>query len=1293
MNIKVIDVKRHITDLSVIGKEELDLVLGIEDAGSSKLSYQKLADLLQSPLSTYQPIPETTDSIICRNLLVNEAATAVIVARGAKATSEDPKYLYVRPSTRIRAIHDETEVSIAAEEPIVVKEIIIDRATTGDIILRFMNNLLDLPICTETGSYTMPVYSVLVGKQLQSMPQSMQGRYQGDYIAATMQLRADLDYHFSGVEAIFKLASSKYTGNIMNMVVPASEHHDTIKHTWRGANAVLRLEYILNAAGQHSCATTSNIYNYDLTPLNILQQMGASHIYLFATIHGRESEDVQRYIDYILTKNEKIRQDEKMNDEATLKIGKARQLMIIIEDRLGSNRSIEILDKLRTSIGVRSRAGPGGSMADIKQTVQVNDPDLVLMALTAREREIVKLEYDNKSKEWAASVNNKCPHIALAYKVHHPLNNRDAQNSLDRLREYFNTTAGTTWIMCKSCGFRIICPHFYDMTIIKLSGGNNGIFDKICQAMAKYEMKNTVDQDTAAYCKICGEKMFDTPAEVVKKNSHFDFNFELKSKIWAMSMRIIPNIQNPIPLDFKNFANNIVETVLPFIIHVETTAIRRRNISDDEIDPRTILYIIIFIYAFILDMIASNPKVGFTGVKAYSKISVYAERMFKHITEDYRSILEQIEDITLDFIKLQLNGAYKLLRQNVDAEDLNASTISPEEELVVTSTTIDPIYRYAIKIAKLNGKLPMIAKSPAEIRNEFETVFGKTLPEIINNAREAAKDPILSTIFQRKSVIEIPLGTTFEFLMKNPKINLYSTIYDPRSVKGGAHNRHVGTKHDKRVNVDTKRVGARHEKHVDTKYVHVDTKHVGTKHDKREHDEREHDKREHEHTIRAYELFVDYTKNIKNRESYDKYIEEITNFNKKCETIRVEESINDVKPYHDFKFSRNIVDVVGNITNIYDENGIRHKWNIFIYEGGLEFEDVKSARDRGKLTNQKLINVKCSVCGILSSETSSLSADKTYEAININFEIDSFYIFYKTRCPIGGIHVLSESSQSCVKCGLISAGDHEYYKKYELRFREQRVELHDLYNHVSVAPIREIPNSQLRVEFPDWTPDFTFIVKAAEFAGTSTTIIEAIGSMEGRPYGEILAGEGIPPPPDNSMDPRIYSTDAETRLIMSDYNIFRNAANIDPLPIWIAEILEPFPKGEWKLLRNLPNIKGDYDEIYNYLRNHKPDLAYKFIIQSICRLILEIAAPTTLPQWVNTAKAEFAKKEIATILRNQKLFSKHGNFNWSIFEVADDQPYDDGDDVESVHNEPDDDFSGEGMDYDISENNPNNDPE
>jgi hypothetical protein len=101
-----------------------------------------------------------------------------------------------------------------------------------------------------------------------------------------------------------------------------------------------------------------------------------------------------------------------------------------------------------------------------------------------------------------------------------------------------------------------------------------------------------------------------------------------------------------------------------------------------------------------------------------------------------------------------------------------------------------------------------------------------------------------------------------------------------------------------------------------------------------------------------------------------------------------------------------------------------------------------------------------------------------------------------------------------------------------------------------------------------------------------------------------------------------------------------------------------------------------------------------FAIQSLCRFALSIAQAGSLGMLV-------AKNGLQDVVRSVRRFSKPGQFDWAIFsgerellledELAPDQIGDVGEDVEAVQNgQALETFSGEHIDYDTSEDNPNN---
>ena len=487
----------------------------------------------------------------------------------------------------------------------------------------------------------------------------------------------------------------------------------------------------------------------------------------------------------------------------------------------------------------------------------------------------------------------------------------------------------------------------------------------------------------------------------------------------------------------------------------------------------------------------------------------------------------------------------------------------------------------------------------------------------------------------------------------------------------------------------------------------------------------------------GYRLFAWYTKRIVSQEALDAYRKEFSAYRLCEDGLNIIRAIADVKPYYDFGVLRGqqFIPIQVPITAIYDEDGRRHVWGgVYYYTAGPGSErkagdlveirgggaGVKAARASGALTpGMALVDLGCSVCGIRASAVGELDAAKAGEAVRLAASLSSFFAFYESRCPAGALHDWG-AGQTCRKCGLAgalkdAAARRAYYNKYKARFAAARLEA---LGPAAIAPSSATPRARGDDGRPEraredqaaaaWKPDFTMIVRAAELAGVTPATLEAIGSAEGRDYADIVEGRGAPPPPSASSDPRIFTADAEVRLFISDYSTLRNAGRLATLPPGTAAILAAagVPKHDFGALpRVLPEIGHEYHaQFAAIVRVRPPGDAYLFAIQSLCRLALDVAHLAGPPEWAGRLGLAFAKNELETILRGQKLFSKPGAFNWGIFEDADDEGGlgdEIGDVAEDILEEilaaageeaAYDPFSGENMDYDTSENEPNNEP-
>jgi hypothetical protein len=1528
--IRVIEVRRHLTDPATAGQEELALILAaarevpaLAAAGETLRAFLDLARTLQGPLAPLLTWPappsqgaqtpggETLDAILVRDLFANPAVRPIIVARGAAADTEREgeaaDRIRTRAATRVRALDPEGyDIAIAGEEPVDVAGFAVDPLAAGKAVLDALGSgaFLGADVYAASGAYPAavaaatgpvrpPEYPGEPGGEGAESAESASASAEADFAAIRRrgfavvvirsptaeapeallrQARAAVSFYLSGAAAagvFLRLAAAVRgdPGALPDLLAAVGPLEGVLAEdgglvvgpartgaaglagpTWRSPDDEARLRYLIGrlARTEPIAAADPGTWAFDLNPLNALFRVGAFGVYLYALTEGRESRRLDDFLELLAIRHARA-----------VRLGEiarsARLYVSIIEDKFGASRVAAVLDALRTATGSRARGAPGGSLALPSDAVQVNDPDAVLALLTAREREVVEVEYENRRQEWEASVGNKCPHVRIARRLRAAASAEEALTALRELEKYLiegpprkgatavSDAAGrdprrappapeTQWLRCRNCGFRAICPHVRDR--VRLDAAR-APYDQVRTRLLRYAVrvpqKGEADSYTY-YCRICSERLAEIIEEdrVAEQLGRFgDLDAGLRTKIWTVALGAARNVRFPTPTDERQFASAAAVVIYPLLMAAEEAVAkkgRRRRApraapspggvdAEEEVDPRTQLYIVLFVYAYVLDLIrqsgaqggrgAAHQEIGFVGVKLGVKESAVADRMLRLIAEEHRGLLSQIEDVTAEYLKARFIEAYRLVRREADG---GLAAANPEEELAVQTTTIDPIYRYAAAVARVAGDLPTARPaSPAEARREFEAVLGATLPAIIKQARESAKDPALAPLYLRRTGVEVPPGGALEFLIQDPRVNLYARLYKPKADVAGAEAlkafRAVAAAADLPAPGIRYWLGAgegwrlggrskpRHGRDRDRDRDRDHGRPNGRDRKPEEGKPRGAARRgalvarpedslaaaERGCYFEAYRLFAIYSTAITSQTAYEAFRAELATFRRSEDGLRVSRALASLKPYYDFGWvhTQQYVPVDVPITTVYDENGIAHDWSknvIYFYtasagkakpkggpepkgegegEGELVIKGgpaaVKKARESGELTlAMELVDLECPICHTRASRVGELDADKAWRSLRAASEIDSFYVFYESRCPEGELHDYEKGALGaggrtrCRKCGLDAAvikeatggraaknkEAREYYDKYGARFAQERREARE---RIVAAEPRQRPSEaglDGLEQAQAWRPDYTLVVRAAELADVTPATVEAIGSMEGgypgpgsslsssqwppgREYADIAEGRGVLPPPTSRSDPRILAADAEVRTFLNDYSILRNFARIRKPPPATAELLTAagVPKHEYAALPDaLPDVGAGYHGLFAAILRHRPAAdAQAFAIQSLCRMTLEVAGLKTGPEWVGRLGPAFAKQELQTILRGQKLLSKPGSFNWAIFETGDDivpdQVGDIGEDVleellgADEEEAPEDPFSGENMDYDTSEGNPNNEPE
>jgi transcription elongation factor Elf1 len=465
----------------------------------------------------------------------------------------------------------------------------------------------------------------------------------------------------------------------------------------------------------------------------------------------------------------------------------------------------------------------------------------------------------------------------------------------------------------------------------------------------------------------------------------------------------------------------------------------------------------------------------------------------------------------------------------------------------------------------------------------------------------------------------------------------------------------------------------------------------------------------------GYQLFHEYITQLLSKEEYDEYLTRLYKFK------AIEQKILLAKHY--FNSNSELELKVKNtckyipqdipISLLYDENGIKHKWDIYCYEDEeLTLNQLKSKDD----WSDPVLDVKCSICGIRKLNIKTLDVKKIQKSLTAMAEIDGFYIFYESRCPEGDIH--SWNNKQCKKCGIqvkyITNRDSnakEYYHKYYDIFKKMSNDVklgkdsmdkdNNVDKHNDKHKHKNEDKHKNEAKHKNEDIDFSWVIKLSKLFSLNVHTLELIGCTQFQLFDDIIAGNKSKMDPIESIyDARIYNADAEIRYLFTMYSLLANA---DKMPNYtIITILEKskIPKYEYKNLHKyLPKINSEkYNNDYGNAKNTlPPDEIFRFTILHLCYFIVKITEGIKKIESedaqftevaINHLCMEFGRFIITKIINNQKLLSIPVNFNWKFFtDVADDEF--DSEQVSGFEDEeyirPEDlEFSSDNIDYDVN---------
>jgi hypothetical protein len=909
------------------------------------------------------------------------------------------------------------------------------------------------------------------------------------------------------------------------------------------------------------------------------------NIYVTAQLNGRDDKKILNFLSSVDEKNKLLQFQNSLRKKYAEVFLKISILRSIVEKKFGNKRYIELY----------------GNQTPLTE-LHLYTP------LNPNERKIINIEY-NQQREYAKAVlENKCPHVILYKKFRTSTNNRDIRNYLQQLEKFFMKDQSKknteSYIKCNNCGFDLICPHLVTLTRLTIQ---NKTFREIKEKLSPYVMyapSEKLNLDNY-FCKICSEMInsvdiYDEVMSAETADMHHSIDDDLKKHIWSEMSSLLQYIKILILINPSKLINAMMAACYEFIFEIEKQLIRSKTNTTDDIKRKRKLFIGIYGYAYLIQLVAANlnnPPLIFKGMKGTSNTVIdYLKFAIINISNTYNVTINQLSGVSADFIKTKILEAYKA----VGTKGAQTIYYSDKSEDFYSVLILDPLYKYIYKIISVDknhhsrdafdfvknihkylGKnIDQLAKSKESIYDEAPFVKTSDLPELKSYNRQSAKE--LFNIWEKY------------------RINMIKLSY----------NQQIKMLHDK----------------VYTKYWYSDN--VLTP---------------------EVDKYISDVFELKQKE-YILYL---------YKTAWNYPPLYNFKPDKNDAFEHSDIGLKWK----YDEKGQGHRWNIYVTKDNKEYnqKDISEMLNKGDKFDKHIVDRKCSICGIFESQVRELNNDKIKKAIDKINMIINFMRMYENRCPVGGVHIWINNV--CKKCGLNlnerykydSKGAIEYYEKYKSHYNDDLQKLRlTLDTYVSMA-------KKISYDYPElnnYTFNYKAILDLCSKTKNNQNAFLAIGASENVLYDNIISGEYIPPEPEEKHSQRLYIINGYIYRLIREYNNIRHISKMDVI-IDLQDIVNNsgIKKHEYDKLKTLPSIYDNYGEKLQWMiENKPPKRLIEFAIESLAIKLNNIymglkpdGKQINNPEFTKKMREHFVLYFIKSILRKEELTTRANINEWALF--------------------------------------------
>lgn len=323
-----------------------------------------------------------------------------------------------------------------------------------------------------------------------------------------------------------------------------------------------------------------------------------------------------------------------------------------------------------------------------------------------------------------------------------------------------------------------------------------------------------------------------------------------------------------------------------------------------------------------------------------------------------------------------------------------------------------------------------------------------------------------------------------------------------------------------------------------------------------------------------------------------------------------------------------------NLAHIYDAEGNKHNWDIYVYSYLKKTVELKSSDVIDIITNNhkikfsefkkyEFMDYRCSDCKKYKSKIVIRNLEGILDEID---SIENFYRYYEFRCPKQFIHEWTDNI--CRFCMVtkdqIKNHNKTYYNKYKNTVAGNNYILQ--FPAYSKAPATK-----------KWKFNTNIITELSKLTGVKFNILSNMGFTEGYEYSSIVDSSSNPSLRKTASKSRMNRLNGYNNVILREYQLLRNRSILRQVPKPIKDLIKKY---EFKH-DDLPIIYDSYLANYENMRVNTQSCT-NFALESLASNIIML-----LKSKIEVVK-EFGKYIFDKIIQTDKIHAKPSEMNLGI---------------------------------------------